>query len=165
MLLGTGTRFSKLAKLRWDHVDLQNCSIKLWRLKVNIETTLFTTDRLHIVLTKRFTRMSKEFAFTNSKVNAMDYRHKIFEHIFNRANLLGVTAHTLRHTHAFGLVQAGMKLCEIKEVLGHADINTTMRYAQLDRSTITQRVTDAINSLNGQASRAGIHTTCGTGIA
>ena len=44
-----------------------------------------------------------------------------------------VTIHTLRHTHASRLIQNGMSIYEVKEILGHSDIKTTMRYAYLER--------------------------------
>src|ERR1039457_6095734 len=65
-----------------------------------------------------------------------------------RAGLLGFTIHTLRHTHATRLVQNGVSLYEVKEVLGHTDIKTTMRYAHLDRREVLKRTRDVINGLN-----------------
>jgi site-specific recombinase XerD len=41
-----------------------------------------------------------------------------------------------------------MNLYEVKEILGHADIKTTMRYAHIELSKITQRAMNVINKLN-----------------
>jgi site-specific recombinase XerD len=56
--------------------------------------------------------------------------------------------HTLRHTHASRLIQNGMSLYEVKEILGHTDIKTTMRYAHLERRDVSARARDVINRLS-----------------
>ena len=44
-----------------------------------------------------------------------------------------VTLHTLRHTYATHLLEQGVNILIIKELLGHAHINTTMIYLHLAR--------------------------------
>ena len=40
-----------------------------------------------------------------------------------------VTWHTLRHTFASRLVNSGVDIVTVKELLGHSNISVTMRYA------------------------------------
>jgi hypothetical protein len=42
-----------------------------------------------------------------------------------------VTFHTLRHTFASHLVMSGADLVTVKELMGHRDIEMTMRYTHL----------------------------------
>lgn len=46
-----------------------------------------------------------------------------------RAGITGLRFHDLRHTFATWLSLAGVDLPTVKELLGHATILTTMRYA------------------------------------
>src|SRR4249919_594825 len=52
-----------------------------------------------------------------------------FKTACQRAGLKGVTLHTLRHTCASRLVQAGVSLYMVRDWLGHSTITTTERYA------------------------------------
>jgi hypothetical protein len=49
------------------------------------------------------------------------------------AGLENVTWHTFRHTFASSLNSGGADLVTVKELLGHSDIKTTMRYAHTNR--------------------------------
>ena len=44
----------------------------------------------------------------------------------------GISPHTLRHTKAMHLLQAGVPLITIKDFLGHADVKSTEVYVQID---------------------------------
>lgn len=53
-----------------------------------------------------------------------------------RAGLPEWRVHDLRHSFASFLVNAGRSLYEVQELLGHADIRTTSRYAHLSRERL-----------------------------
>jgi site-specific recombinase XerD len=46
-----------------------------------------------------------------------------------RAALPKITWHMFRHTFAFRLTRDGVDIVTVKELLGHSNISTTMRYA------------------------------------
>jgi site-specific recombinase XerD len=43
----------------------------------------------------------------------------------------GVTYHTLRHSAATILLRMGLSLHEVRDILGHASVKTTERYAHV----------------------------------
>ena len=47
-----------------------------------------------------------------------------------------VSLHTLRHTYATHLLEQGVNILTIKDLLGHAHINTTMVYLHLARPSV-----------------------------
>ena len=66
-------------------------------------------------------------------------RH-IWRKICKLADIENVRVHDLRHTYASLAVQSGYSLPIISEMLGHADIKTTQRYAHLHDDPVNQAV-------------------------
>jgi len=147
LLLDTGARHTEISTLKWESVNLDEGTIRLWRPKVQNQSVLFMSHRVRAVLTSRKQVTSGPYIFTNSKGDARQYLAAPFRKAFDRAGLPNCSAHTLRHTHATRLIQNGLNLYEVKEILGHADIKTTMRYAHLEQAKVSQKAVDVINQI------------------
>ena len=150
MLLDTGARYSELSNLTWQQIDLNQRTVSLWRSKVKNESILFMTDRLYEILNNRYHKKTSKFVFQNSRGGARNYIPSTLRRTFSRAGLPDCTAHTLRHTHATRLIQNGLNLYEVKEMLGHADIKTTMRYAHIEQRSVSIKAREVINRLNNE---------------
>lgn len=48
--------------------------------------------------------------------------------------------HTMRHTCAMHMLEAGVPMMAIKNFLGHASVTTTERYAELTQSTVERQI-------------------------
>jgi integrase len=156
LLLDTGARYSEIAGLEWRQVELEARTLHLWRPKVQNESVLYLSDRTHDVLHRRAdSSASQRFVFLNRKGGKRGYASQAIRKAIHRAGLEGVTIHTLRHTHATRLVQNGLSVYEIKEVLGHADVKTTMRYAHLEQQAVLARARDVIDRINASGASEG----------
>ncbi len=70
--------------------------------------------------------------FTNPDTRTRWCDQKIaWRYTIRRAKVVKFRFHDLRHTFASRLVQAGVPLKAVQELLGHASIEMTMRYAHL----------------------------------
>jgi len=147
LLLDTGGRYSEITHLEWGNVNLQERSIRLWRSKVGNESVLYMTDRVFGILKRRFTSRKTQFIFTNKKGGPRNHTTQPIRKAFKRCGFTDVTVHTFRHTFATRLIQNGLSVYEVKEMLGHTDIKTTMRYAHLEQRDISSKARDVINLL------------------
>ena len=132
LLLDTGARYSEIANIEWERIDLTERAIHLWRSKVQNETVLYMTDRVFEVLSRRLTTKAGPYVFSNRDGEARGYCTQSIRKAILRAGLQNCRVHTLRHTLASRLIQNGMSVYGVREILGHSDIKTTMRYAHLE---------------------------------
>jgi integrase len=147
-LLDTGARYTEAATLPWASVDMERGTLTLWRAKVNNESILFITERLMSVLRRRHAERTGAYVFSNRKGQARGYNAGTIRKAFDRADLKDCSAHTLRHTHATRLIQHGLSIYEVKEMLGHADIKTTMRYAHIEQRATSSKAKAVIDRFN-----------------
>ncbi len=68
---------------------------------------------------------------------ATDLQHP-WRRIRERAGLTGVRIHDLRHTYASNAVSSGMPIQMVGRLLGHTQLQTTMRYAHLADDPVKQ---------------------------
>ena len=64
---------------------------------------------------------------------------------------LSVTTHTLRRSRAMHLIQAGVNLIYIRDLLGHVDVATTEIYARADAETKRKAIENAYEPLTPAA--------------
>lgn len=141
--VSTGLRLGELLSLQWKDVDfaqrvvrVQNSDVFTTKNKRNRCVPM--TSRLYAMLEVRKTRATCGLVFHNNfRRMTEDNVSKTFKrHV--RAAGLGheLHFHSLRHTFATWLAQAGVSIFEIQKLLGHSSISTTMVYAHLAPSEL-----------------------------
>jgi integrase len=151
LLLDTGARQGEICRLSWEQIDLSKRTIQLWRPKVSNESVLYMTNRVYQILLRRSNNPDGSHVFRSKSGVNRNHTTNPFRKAFKRAEIDGATAHTLRHTHATRLIQHGLSLYEVKEILGHSDIKTTMRYAHIEQQSVSRKATMVIDRFNGDA--------------
>jgi integrase len=123
--LHTGMRRGEILGLEWPSVDLNRRAITVERSKngekriIPMSVTLFNTLKDTKV---------RGIAGTVFPVSIRSLR-VAFEGTLKKARIENCHFHDLRHTFATRLVQNGVDLYKVKELLGHKSITMTMRYA------------------------------------
>ncbi len=143
VLLRTGMRISELLALRVGEVHIKDQRIviregaKTRRGRV-VYLSNDARDALEAWLQKRDSHRESLFhARQRATLSYTSCRH-MFEKYLSRAELThkGYTLHCLRHTFASELLNAGMRLEHLQQLLGHDSIQVTRRYARLTNTTL-----------------------------
>lgn len=136
--LKTGLRHGELIALRWRDLGSEHLTVKraLWRGKVGTpksgkERSVPIHPLLADVLSEQPRRGELIFCNRDGGHLTSNMTKEPIRRAFRRARLAAAGWHTLRHTFASHLVMRGVPLKVVQELLGHANIQTTMRYAHL----------------------------------
>jgi integrase/recombinase XerD len=139
-LLRTGMRIGELLSLRVNDVDLTERTIKIYQGEKNsIGRVVYLSDdacgALSLWLQER--KPSKSYLFYGLR-GPLGYTASCsrFKHYLEMAGLAdkGYTPHCLRHTFATDLLNAGMRLECLQQLLDHSKIEVTRIYARLSDS-------------------------------
>ena len=133
----------EILNLKWNNIDFEYNFIELLDTKSGKSRRIPLSNILKNIL-ERLEKTS-EYVFINPKTNKpyTDLK-KSFKKVLMNANIENFRFHDLRHTVATRLVEKGIDLVVVQEILGHSKLTTTQRYAH----PVPQRKLDAINVLN-----------------
>jgi site-specific recombinase XerD len=130
--LHTGLRRGELFKLRRSDVDLRHAFVTV--LSVNAKSRRQRHVPLNAealaILTRWKARATNGMVFPNESGEAPIRDLKAWPEIRKAAKLVAFRWH-MRHHFASRLVMAGVDLNTVRELLGHADLKMTLRYAHL----------------------------------
>jgi integrase/recombinase XerD len=145
VLLRTGIRIGEALGLRLNDLDVKGKKVHLFEGEKNSmgRVVYLSDDALFALkLWLRCRDKTKEFVFYGRRDGHLCYStgRSLFMKYLKKAGLdqKGHTVHCLRHTFASELLNAGMRLECLQQLLGHHDIEVTRRYARLTDTTREQ---------------------------
>jgi len=149
--LNTGLRRGELKALNWSDINWHNRTLTVrqsWsEASKSLDTPKSNRER-HIPLTNElfemFLRRKESTGVVFPAENGKRFQAKRLNSEINRAcraaGIREISCHALRHTFASHLIKKGASIKEIQELLGHANIQVTMRYAHLAPSSLRKAI-------------------------
>ena len=145
--LHTGLRVGEMVNLKWSHVDLERGIINVMDPKGGEGRAAFMTEQVKAMFEGMKRRKPEDFVFGRRKGDQWKELKEMPRVFFEVVAELGfnqgitdprqkIVAHSLRHTFASWLVEAGVDLYTVKELMGHSVIAMTERYAHLSNGTL-----------------------------
>ena len=167
LALHTGMRRGELLALEWSRVDLKARLVYLEGRHTKSgkrRTVPLNARALEAVIERSRYREANcpdcPWVFSDASGNAIASVQRSFATACRRAGISDLRFHDLRHTCAAWLVQAGVSLAKVRDVLGHSTVMMTERYAHL----APENARSALAAIEGGESRfshAGVSTTGG----
>jgi integrase/recombinase XerD len=136
LMYATGLRVSEVVRLRWEEIDFDRRAVRVTRGKGERDRMVMLPTSFDALLRRRRERAGGSgFVFPSPD----DGRHlapRTAQRIFERARAVAritktVGCHSLRHSFATHLVEAGTDIRFVQKLLGHARLETTRLYTHV----------------------------------
>ena len=150
LMYACGFRVSELINLKISDLNFPEMIGHVRQAKGNKDRVFnipeFLVDDLQIFVEQQ-KKNSEEFLFTgrSGKLTTRNLQ-KIISSAAKRAGLNEVHCHTLRHSFATHLLEDGVDIRKIQELLGHADLSTTQIYTHVSTEEL-KKIKSPIDNL------------------
>ncbi len=139
LTLNTGMRLGEVVSLKGENVDPVNRIIILLKTKNGKKRVIPLNDEA-LAVCRKYCRRANEYLFESPVKKGMHIQKS--SHLFIKAlkkttinkgysDRHRICFHSLRHTFASWLVQEGVRLEIVSDLLGHSSVVTSQRYAHL----------------------------------
>jgi integrase/recombinase XerC len=144
LLYSSGLRVGELVALNPNHLDLDLGIVRVMgkgRKERLVPVGLKAVEALKSYLKERGTLNGEKPLFVNPSGGRLTARSvgRLVKKYTRRSGIFRkVSPHSLRHTFATHLLDAGADIREIQEMLGHASLSTTQRYTHLSMGKLME---------------------------
>ncbi|UUR07584.1 site-specific integrase [Sphingomonas glaciei] len=152
LLLLTGARVSELLQAEWRHVDLDR---RAWHIPITktgkaryVPLSQAAVDVIESL--PRFTGCQYLIPNPETRLPYVSIKHA-WQTARREAGMRDLRIHDLRHSAASFMINGGVDLYAVGRILGHADHQSTQRYAHLANETLMRAVEAGAAGLAAQA--------------
>jgi len=149
-LLNTGMRCGAARSLQWDWVSLEDGMIVVpaKASKNRKANNIYLNDSAIEILDKVKRYPSSPYVFINPRTKKPFVNiQKAYKRILAAAGLpCSVRIHDLRHTFCHNLVSDNHSLATVKELVNHANYETTLRYAKIAPASLRRAIRSSATS-------------------
>ncbi|MDZ7936579.1 MAG: tyrosine-type recombinase/integrase [Emticicia sp.] len=137
-----GLRVSEVVNLKVKDIHSERMVINIKGGKGKKDRMVILSEGILELLRKYYVAYRPSDWLFEGQYKESQYSSRSLQQIFHRAKneakiLQDVTFHSLRHSYATHLHESGTDIKLIQELLGHNDINTTLRYTHISTRTLT----------------------------
>lgn len=136
-VINSGMRRAEVLSLEWDQV--RNGLIYLTKTKNPRQIPINNTLEALFKQIRKQQQLRSQYVFTYQGQPVTDV-HMGLNAALKKAEITDFTFHDLRHTFASHFVMRGGSLKDLQEILGHKNIQMTMRYAHLTQEHKKQAI-------------------------
>ena len=155
LLMLTGCRRNEILELQWDDVDLERSEIRLRDTKTGPRTVPLNPAAVGVLSGLRRVPGNPWVLPGRQPGRRIASLNEPWLRLRARAGLEDVRLHDLRHSFASRALALGESLPMIARLLGHAEIQTTARYAHLTREAMNASAARVAASIGEDILRGG----------
>ncbi|MFK5959655.1 MAG: tyrosine-type recombinase/integrase [Lutibacter sp.] len=140
MIYSAGLRISELLNLKLEHIDIDRRQIIIKNSKGRKDRNIILAQSFIPLMLNYVTSYNPKLYFIEGKPYQTYSAESVRSFLHKSSKIAGitkrVTPHTLRHSYATHLLENGIDLRYIQELLGHAKPETTMIYTHVSKKDL-----------------------------
>jgi site-specific recombinase XerD len=135
LLYSGGLRLSEVINLKISDIDSNSMTITIRQAKGKKDRQVMLSEHFLICLKQYYIQYKPSYYLFEGQ-NSLQYSGRSIQQIVKKSTLKSgikkiVSPHVLRHSFATHLLETGIDISSIQELLGHNHINTTKVYTKL----------------------------------
>jgi integrase/recombinase XerD len=148
LMLRCGLRVGEVSRLLWSAIDLAQGTLRIDNSKGHVDRVVYLSPDVAKALPQwhRLQAAEAHYVFPSrvkrkggTPLSARQIRNRMTRYLKLAGMTKAYSPHSLRHTFATQLLNAGASLEVLKELMGHRSLDVTLRYTQLyDRTKRAQ---------------------------